>query len=152
MIYARGSHVNLLISQKIQLDKSRWNRFTDRLVLLPWLEYLPLLGAQADADINIAPLELGYPFTEAKSQLKVFEAGLVKVPTITSPTASMKLAVNHGVDGMLAATSNQWRSTLSSLIENKELRVTMGERARERTLREFSVPAILPLVEKHYGG
>ena len=41
---------------------------------------------KARFDINLAPLEVGNPFCEAKSQLKFFEAGLVNCTTIASPT------------------------------------------------------------------
>src|SRR6202035_5617488 len=55
-------------------------------------------------DINIAPLEVGNPFCEAKSELKFFEAALVEVCTVASPTGPLQRAIREGETGKLADT------------------------------------------------
>lgn len=57
--------------------------------------------------LNIAPLEINR-FCEAKSELKYFEAALVRVPTVASPTQPFKNAIQHGVNGFLAGDSADW--------------------------------------------
>jgi glycosyltransferase involved in cell wall biosynthesis len=83
----------------------------------------------AQFDINIAPLEAGNPFCEAKSELKYFEAALLKVPTVASPTDAFKYAIINGENGFLASTKEEWYDALAFLIENKDARVRIGEAA-----------------------
>src|SRR4029453_19219402 len=64
----------------------QWRRFEKRIERLGLLPPAELLRAAAETDINLAPLELGNPFCEAKSELKFFEAGAVGVPTVASAT------------------------------------------------------------------
>jgi glycosyltransferase involved in cell wall biosynthesis len=85
-------------------------------------------------DINLAPLELGNPFCEAKSELKYVEAALVAVPTVASPTEPYATAIRHGETGFLAANGEQWHNTLLELVENANLRKRVGESAFNHVL------------------
>jgi GT2 family glycosyltransferase len=87
--------------------------------------------------VNLAPLEVGNPFCEAKSELKFFEAALVGVPTIASPTGPLKRAIRHGTTGMLAATEEDWYSALQALIDDAEARRCMGRAAYLDVLWRF---------------
>jgi glycosyltransferase involved in cell wall biosynthesis len=73
-------------------------------------------------DINIAPLEVGNPFCEAKSELKYFEAALVDVPTVASPTGPMRRAIRDGETGLLAESSGDWYRALIALVDDVALR------------------------------
>ncbi|SFQ25760.1 glycosyltransferase [Variovorax sp. 770b2] len=94
----------------------------DRIEWRPFQTLDSLPREMARFDINLAPLEFGNPFCEAKSELKFFEAALVKVPTIASPTGPFRRAIEHGVSGFLAATADDWFHYLSSLVSDKLLR------------------------------
>jgi glycosyltransferase involved in cell wall biosynthesis len=78
--------------------------------------------AMARFDINLAPLEAGNPFCEAKSELKYFEAALVEVPTVASPTGPLRRAIRDGVTGFLAATEDDWYGALIALVDDAALR------------------------------
>jgi glycosyltransferase involved in cell wall biosynthesis len=91
------------------------------------LETLPREIARFD--INIAPLEFGNPFCEAKSELKFFEAALVDVPTIASPTGPFRRTIEHGVSGFLAATADDWYHYLHTLVSDQALRSHMASAA-----------------------
>jgi len=80
-------------------------------------------------DINLAPLEVGNPFCEAKSELKYFEAALVDVVTVASPTGPLRRAVAHGRTGFLATTPDEWFATLRTLVEDKPLRARVARAA-----------------------
>jgi len=84
------------------------------------LEALP--ASMARFDINLAPLEVGNPFCEAKSELKYFEAALVEVPTIASPTGPLRRAIRDGETGFLAATHEDWYRALTTLADDAALR------------------------------
>ncbi|HEY5176558.1 MAG TPA: class I SAM-dependent methyltransferase [Terriglobales bacterium] len=85
-------------------------------------------------DINLAPLEAGNPFCEAKSELKFFEAALVGVPTVASPTQPYAQAIRHGETGFLASDHRQWCICLRDLVQSGELRKRIGDRAYQEVL------------------
>jgi O-antigen biosynthesis protein len=89
-------------------------------------------------DINIAPLEQGNPYCEAKSELKFFEAGILGVPTVATATQTFREAINDGVDGFVASDTEEWTEKLAKLIQDRDLRKKMGEKAREKTLKAYS--------------
>jgi glycosyltransferase involved in cell wall biosynthesis/GT2 family glycosyltransferase len=91
--------------------------------------------------INIAPLETGNEFCEAKSELKFFEAALAGVPTIASPTGPFKRAIIHGVTGMLAANDDEWYAALSALIADPATRDRMAQAAYHASLAHFGPEA-----------
>ena len=88
----------------------------------------------ATFDINIAPLEVGNPFCEAKSELKFFEAALLGMPTVASPTQPYADAIRHGESGFLANDDQQWYTLLRDLVQSAELRARVGGRAYQEAL------------------
>ncbi len=99
------------------------------------LEKLP--NEMARFDINLAPLEISNPFCEAKSELKVFEAALVNVVTVASPTGPFRRAIDHGVSGLLAATGDDWYHCLDRLIRSPELRERLALQAYHSALAKY---------------
>lgn len=92
----------------------------------------------ASVDINIAPLEIGNPFCEAKSELKFFEAGIVGISTIATATQTFQEAIRDGEDGYIAVNEEDWYKKASQLISDGDFRRKMGERARETALRRYT--------------
>ncbi|MDO8566210.1 MAG: glycosyltransferase [Candidatus Moranbacteria bacterium] len=112
--------------------------FRDRIEKVPFLSREKYFTLVAQMDINLAPLEIGNPFCESKSELKWFEAGLLSVPTVAAGTKTFKEAIIDGVDGYVATTSEEWIVKLSRLIEDSGFRKQMGERAREKVLERYT--------------
>ena len=86
---------------------------------IEWRQSVPfrqLPDELARFDINLAPLETGNVYCEAKSELKYFEAALVEVPTIASPTVPYEEAIRHGETGYLARTAEEWFECLDTLV------------------------------------
>jgi glycosyltransferase involved in cell wall biosynthesis/GT2 family glycosyltransferase len=99
---------------------------------IEWRDRIPvedLPREYARFDINIAPLEVGNRYCEAKSELKFFEAALAGVPTIASPTQPFQDAIRHGETGLLAASDEEWRACLVNLIADPDLRRRMADAA-----------------------
>ncbi len=91
--------------------------------------------------VNIAPLEAGNPFCEAKSELKYFEAGLVGVATVASPSGPFVRSIQDGVTGRLAAGEAEWHAALRDLLADAKLRDRMGMAAYHDSLGRFGAAA-----------
>lgn len=115
--------------------------FRSRIQLLPFVPWEELVAATAELDINIAPLEHANPFTEAKSALKYFEGGLVKVPTVASPVEDFKIAIRHGENGFLASNEQEWYESLKALIVDPQLRHTIAENAYRDVMQRYTPQA-----------
>ena len=91
---------------------------------IEWRSLQPLLNLpteMARLDINLAPLEVGNPFCEAKSELKFFDAALVNVPTVASPTGPFRRAIDHGRTGFLATSGDDWYLYLKRLVQGSRV-------------------------------
>lgn len=113
-------------------------KFAERIEHIPFLPRAKYFSAVASIDINLAPLEIGNPFCEAKSELKWMEAGLVGVPTVAAGTGTFKEAITDGVDGYVASTTEEWIEKIGKLIGDKNLRKQMGEKARATILARYT--------------
>jgi glycosyltransferase involved in cell wall biosynthesis len=113
-----------------------------RIVRHPLQRYHDLFTLIAGMDINLAPLELENDFTDGKSELKAFEAALLGVPTVASPTRPYASAIEHGRTGMLAATAEDWRDALGTLVTDHEFRRAVGSAARSAIVPRFAVPNV----------
>lgn len=115
-----------------------FERFRDRIRKHPFAPWASHLKNIASVDINLAPLRVGEPFCESKSELKFIEAGIVGVPTVAAASQTFREAIEDGVDGYVAKNSEEWTAKLEKLILNGDLRRQMGEIAREKTLAEYT--------------
>ncbi|NEX17228.1 MAG: hypothetical protein C1943_11485 [Halochromatium sp.] len=127
-------------STSATLDLREFEDFTDLQAQIEWrktvvLEDLP--QELARFDINLAPLEVGNPFCEAKSELKFFEAALVGVPTVASPTGPYRSAIQDGVTGFLAESSDEWFDALSLLITDTKRRQVVARNALHAVLWRY---------------
>jgi glycosyltransferase involved in cell wall biosynthesis len=91
-----------------------------------------------DVDVNLAPLEAGSSFNEAKSAIKWLEAGLAGTPTVASPTEAYTEVIREGENGLLASSTDDWAIAISSLLEDPALGRLLGERARRDALLDWS--------------
>jgi glycosyltransferase involved in cell wall biosynthesis len=115
--------------------------FGNRVESRPFVHWSLLPAEIARADINLIPLEINF-FTEGKSNLKYYEAALLKIPSVASPTQIHVKSIEHGVNGFLAGTAEQWYQALRTLILDPQLRRQMGERAYEHALHDYVPSAI----------
>jgi glycosyltransferase involved in cell wall biosynthesis len=88
-------------------------------------------------DIGIMPLYDDI-WTMGKSGNKILQYFGVAVPVVASPVGVNSDIIEHGVDGFLAKTQEQWVEHLSALIEDKNLRRSMGVKGREKVEKFYS--------------
>ena len=107
------------------------------------VEHIPwTLEGEADAlvsgDIGIAPTPID-PWTIGKCGFKIIQYMASGLPVIASPVGLNSEIVEHGVNGFLADTDEQWIEAIERLTSDRELRHQMGEAGRQKALREFDV-------------
>ncbi len=90
-------------------------------------EYSKLLSK---FDIGIAPL-VDTQFNRCKSDLKLIEYGMVGLPVVASKVIPYMKSIIHGENGFLAQNPKDWMKFLRRLIEDPDLRVKLGRKARE---------------------
>ncbi len=135
-VLGKYPNVKLVIAGPLVLP-DRFAEFSDRIERLPFADRKKHFENIASTDINLAPLVIGDPFCESKSELKWFEAGIVGVPTVAAATQTFREAIVDGVDGFVASNEEEWFEKLSRLIENEELRKSIGEAARKKVLEKY---------------
>ena len=101
--------------------------------------YWALLG---QADINLSVLRRT-TLTSAKSEIKWLEAAMFGVPSVVSATDTFEGVIADGEDGFLAADADGFVEKLSLLVKDPTRRRAMGEAARLKALRDYSMPAMV---------
>ncbi len=111
-----------------ELDASdELNQFSERVRKLKTTDWRELPELIARADINLAPLE-DTLFNRAKSELKWFEAALVRVPTAASSIGAFSEMIKDGETGVLCGnTEKEWYEKLAELIENGAMREKIAQ-------------------------
>lgn len=91
-------------------------------------------------DIGIMPLP-DDEWAKGKCGLKGLSYMACAIPTIMSPVGVNADIIQHGENGFLANTEDEWFNYLSVLIENPDLRKKLGENARKIVEEKYSVEA-----------
>lgn len=90
------------------------------------------------ADISIAVLHPTV-INDCKSELKWFEAGSFKVPSVVSNTEVYREVIEHGKDGLIAANPDEWFHCLERLIVDKSFRRGMGAAAYASVTSKYNL-------------
>ncbi len=112
----------------------------ERVAMTDFKSYLAVLAA---SDIAIAPLE-DTIFNNAKSNIKLIEAAIVGLPSVCSPRREFCACVEHGVDGFLAETADEWFTALRVLTDDAALRTRVGDVSLTRINARYA-PAVIAL-------
>jgi hypothetical protein len=124
----------------------------DSFVFKKWIESEEVADIQS-MDVGIMPLT-DTPWSRGKCGYKLIQYMGCGVPVIASPVGVNSTIVNHGVNGFLAETANDWDQYLHMLLTDKGLRDKMG-RAGRRTVEDWysldkQAPRIAQLLSDAY--
>lgn len=129
--------VYLVIAGPLILDDA-FALFHERIIRLPFASRREHFENISGIDVNLAPLLIGDPFCESKSELKFVEAGALGIPTVAAATRTFREAIVDGEDGFVAASPEEWRERLLRLIDDASLRKNFGESARKKVLEKYT--------------
>jgi glycosyltransferase involved in cell wall biosynthesis len=138
-ILAKYDNARIITAGYINLDKE-FEKFKERIIVLPFVNWRELPLNIQKADINIVPLR-DCIFNHAKSELKYLEAGILKIPTIASATTPYEFAIKDGFNGFIAKDEKEWTEKLENLIDNKDLRKKIGENAYNHIHNNYTTQA-----------
>lgn len=121
--------VHLVIHGYLNLNED-FRGLESRIQKVPFLEAKEYLVAVSQFDINLAPLADSV-FNDAKSNIKFLEASVVGVPSIVSPAKSFLTIAEHHETALVASSQSEWMVALKSLVESKDFRREIGNRAKQ---------------------
>ena len=112
--------------------------------ILPWSEESEVARIQ-EMDIGIMPLT-DTPWARGKCGYKLIQYMACGVPVIASPVGVNADIVEHGVNGFLAASEDEWRTALVTLLRDPVLRRRMGLEGRRKVEEHYSLQVWGPKV------
>lgn len=95
-------------------------------------------------DIGVYPLPQNEEWVLGKSGLKALQYMALGIPTIASNVGCNDRVIENGKSGFLVADEQEWLQKLKTLFDQPELRKKIGQEARQRVEKYFSVTANAP--------
>lgn len=89
-------------------------------------------------DIGIMPLP-DDEWSKGKCGFKAIQFMSLKIPVVTSPVGVNSTIVDHGMNGFLAASEDEWVNFLFQLINDKQQRIAFGQHGRKKIIEFYSV-------------
>lgn len=126
-VHGAPKYLKKLHNKRVKIDRSWVNIF----------DYHKHMAEQR-FDIGVAPLEYNR-FNMAKSNLRYLEYSALHIPSICQNICTYKGDIVNGQNGFLCKHAEEWVDALSKLIENKELRRTMGENAYSYVYKNYNI-------------
>jgi len=107
------------------------------MVFLPWA-----ISSEVEdlmkIDIGIMPLPIS-EWSEGKCGFKLLQYLALDIPALASPVGVNTKIIEEGVNGFLCSNVEEWISNLECLINDAQLRFSMGTKGKEMVERNYSV-------------
>jgi len=92
-------------------------------------------------DIGVMPLP-NNKYTEGKCGYKALQYMAASIPPVCSDVGSNRDIVEHGCEGFIVSSIDEFFNALNTLISDKDLRKKMGLNARRKVEKCFSISAV----------
>ena len=113
---------------------------------IPWTEENEVVSI-AGLDIGIMPLA-DEPFERGKCGYKLIQYMACSLPVVASPVGVNSQIVEHGVNGFLADTPEEWDKYLKTLLLDTDLRIRMGRAGRRKVEQHYCIQKTGPILAK----
>ncbi|MGE3992254.1 glycosyltransferase family 4 protein [Pseudorhodoplanes sp.] len=117
---------------------------TSGIEFLPWSEENEISLIQ-DIDIGIMPLP-NTPWAQGKCGYKLIQYMACGLPVVASPVGVNSSIVDHGTNGFLADTNEEWTKALETLVRERNMRSRMGVEGRKKVEANYSLQVYGPKV------
>ncbi|MCR9251940.1 MAG: glycosyltransferase [bacterium] len=109
----------------------------------PYIEFIPWsketeITDLAKFDIGLMPLEDDI-WARGKCGFKALQYMALEIPALVSPVGVNSKIVDHGMNGFICDTPEQWHDNIKVLMANSDARKRMGVAGREKIIDEYSV-------------
>lgn len=110
---------------------------------LPGLRFIPWnleteMDDLAAIDMGVMPLT-DDPWAKGKCGFKALQYMALGIPALATPIGVNSEIIEHGVNGWLCTSDEDWESAIGKLLANSQLRKEMGNRARKFIELNYSV-------------
>jgi glycosyltransferase involved in cell wall biosynthesis len=78
-------------------------------------------------------------WSKGKCGFKALQYMALEVPAVVSPVGVNPKIIDHGVNGFLCSTCEEWNDALKKLIEDPDLRKRIGINGRKKVMENYSV-------------
>lgn len=92
----------------------------------------------ASFNIGVMPLT-DSEWTKGKCGFKGLQYMALEIPAVMSPVGTNKVIVEHGKNGLLCDTDDEWYNALKELLDDPALREQLGKAGRETVIDQYSV-------------
>jgi len=94
-------------------------------------------------DVGVMPL-IDAPWERGKCGYKLIQYMAAGIPVVASPVGANIDIVDHGVNGYLARSKDEWLHFLRLLVRDPELRQSMGKAGRSKVEQRYSLKMAAP--------
>ena len=109
---------------------------------IEWSDPAVVSEALCGIDIGLYPL-LTNDSNRYKCGFKALEYMAMKIPVISSRVAENSMIIEENTNGLFADSVEEWTDTLEKLINNNQLRVSMGKDGRDLVEEQYSVTGVV---------
>lgn len=109
----------------------------ERMHALPWMPVTEYPAGMLNIDIGCCPLD-HTPFNRSKTFIKAMEYGALGAVVVASPTLYSQL-IDHGRDGYICETADEWEAALADLVESANRRKRMAQNLERKLEQHYSL-------------
>lgn len=92
-------------------------------------------------DIGLMPLPEN-AWSEGKCGFKLIQYLALGIPALADPVGVNNDIIDHGLNGFLCATDDEWYHGIKTLIQNMDMRRDMGIKGRKKVESEYSINSV----------
>lgn len=107
------------------------------LEVIPWRKETEIQDLHR-IDIGLYPL-IESQWALGKGGLKVMQYMSLGIPSLSTDFGTAREIVQHGHDGFLATSKDDWVKYLKLYVNDQDLRARIGENARQKILKNYSI-------------